>query len=96
MRKTMTILCGVLALAAGCSNAKYDSSTPTLRNYGGTASNRDNYVGWDVKYALDNPSTYQFSDQRQLTEPKNRQIATDKTQSAISTADAFYDDSDDD
>ena len=71
MRTGMIMFCGVvLAMACGCSSARFSSSAPTLRNYAGNSSNRDVYLGWDMRYSLDQPSTYSFKDQSQLTAPK--------------------------
>ena len=96
MRNSITMLCGILlAVSTGCSTAKYDTGKPTLRDYSGSANSHQQYVGWDMKYSLDNPSAYHFSDQQALTESKSRLTATNLTQSSINT-DELYDDSNDD
>ena len=94
MRKMFAILCGVV-LATGCTTAKYDSDKPTLRDYNGAASSHQQYLGWEVKYSLDHPSNYRFSDQQALTAPNSKQVATGLTQSAVAT-DELFDDSNDD
>ena len=71
MRISISMLCGLLlAVSTGCSTAKYDSGKPSLRDYRGAAGSHQQYVGWDWKYALDNPSTYYFSDQQAMNASK--------------------------
>ena len=73
----------VLTLSMGCSSARVSSSGPTLRQYSGTSSNRDNYLGWDVRYSMDTPVSYSFSDQEKLTAPKPTSVTSTVTSAAL-------------